>query len=149
MAAAAPSAPSSSSGQILGSPHMVAAARASLFCDACGSLLALPDTRDEAKCPACPFERKYETLAKQTPFVMRSTPADLLRRHGVEPLVPLDGEAGKETEARRERATVDELCPKCNHRGLDYYTMQLRSADEGQTVFYECKKCAHKFSVNT
>jgi DNA-directed RNA polymerase I subunit RPA12 len=26
--------------------------------------------------------------------------------------------------------------------------MQLRSVDEGSTVFYECVKCSHKFSQN-
>lgn len=30
------------------------------------------------------------------------------------------------------QATVDEDCPKCGHHQLEYYTMQLRSADEGQ-----------------
>lgn len=30
------------------------------------------------------------------------------------------------------RATVDEPCPRCKNPVLEYYTMQLRSADEGQ-----------------
>lgn len=49
------------------------------------------------------------------------------------------------------RATVDEECPKCRNPTMEYYTMQMRSADEGQTVFYECPNtnCGHKFSVNT
>jgi DNA-directed RNA polymerase I subunit RPA12 len=55
---------------------------------------------------------------------------------------------GAGEEVTRERATVDEKCPKCKHKGLNFYTMQLRSADEGQTVFYECPKCNHTFSQN-
>jgi DNA-directed RNA polymerase I subunit RPA12 len=44
---------------------------------------------------------------------------------------------------------VDQTCPKCDHPEMEFYTMQLRSADEGQTVFYECPKCAHKYNQNT
>jgi DNA-directed RNA polymerase subunit M/transcription elongation factor TFIIS len=44
---------------------------------------------------------------------------------------------------------VDEKCPQCGHQGMEFYTMQLRSADEGQTVFYECPDCKHKYSTNT
>ena len=47
-----------------------------------------------------------------------------------------------------EHATIEEPCPNCSHHELFFYTMQLRSADEGSTVFYECPKCAYKFSQN-
>lgn len=46
------------------------------------------------------------------------------------------------------RATIEEPCVKCGHPEVGYYTVQLRSVDEGQTVFYECPKCNHTWSVN-
>lgn len=56
--------------------------------------------------------------------------------------------AYEEILRNRVRATVEEPCPKCKHPILEYYTMQLRSADEGQTVFYECRKCDYRYSTN-
>ena len=57
--------------------------------------------------------------------------------------------AGRQQQERARAITREMPCPKCKHPELEYYTMQLRSADEGQTVFYECRKCGHAFSQNT
>jgi DNA-directed RNA polymerase I subunit RPA12 len=47
-----------------------------------------------------------------------------------------------------QNAMVDEPCVKCQNPTVMFYTMQLRSVDEGSTVFYECPKCKHKWNVN-
>lgn len=74
---------------------------------------------------------------------------EYMRQYGLEPLVKSEARLGEEHALNaRSRATVDEPCPKCGHQGLEFYTLQLRSADEGQTVFYECPSCKHKWSQN-
>jgi DNA-directed RNA polymerase I subunit RPA12 len=40
-------------------------------------------------------------------------------------------------------AVIDERCEKCGREQVRFYTQQLRSADEGTTVFYECE-CGKK-----
>jgi DNA-directed RNA polymerase I subunit RPA12 len=61
----------------------------------------------------------------------------------------IEGKKGwlKET-AQTERATVRMSCPNCSSKKLYFTTKQLRSADEGESVFYECSKCGHKFVVH-
>jgi DNA-directed RNA polymerase I subunit RPA12 len=77
----------------------------------------------------------------------------VVRSVGAEHIVEADpdavGAVQPKAQQGRVRAVVKEACPKCGHPELQYYTMQLRSADEGQTVFYECAKCGHTFSTNT
>lgn len=40
-----------------------------------------------------------------------------------------------------EGPIVERTCPKCGNDKMSYATLQLRSADEGQTVFYTCTNC--------
>ena len=54
----------------------------------------------------------------------------------------------QQSSAETSRATIDEPCIKCGTREVGYYTVQLRSVDEGQTVFYECPKCKYTWSIN-
>lgn len=48
-----------------------------------------------------------------------------------------------------QRALVSEECQKCKNPKMYFWTQQLRSADEGQTIFYECPKCGHRLSLNS
>ena len=108
------------------------------FCPLCGTILDPPaGTLDEVRCTQCPFKSRFSAMqAKEV--VTRSAPR--ARPNWI----------AEETEGERveRHATIEEPCPKCGHPEMLFYTMQLRSVDEGSTVFYECPSCSHKFSQN-
>mmetsp|Transcript_41731 Transcript_41731/g.110065 ORF Transcript_41731/g.110065 Transcript_41731/m.110065 type:complete len:116 (+) Transcript_41731:68-415(+) len=111
-----------------------------VFCEQCGTILDEPThsgtTVDCRLCGTTVSSKVFEDL--------------VLHSAGSEHVVEGDPiEGASRQQQQRVRATVREACPKCKHPELQYYTMQLRSADEGQTVFYECAKCGHTFSTNT
>eukprot|EP00957_Ditylum_brightwellii_P065233 4947514-Ditylum_brightwellii.AAC.1 len=61
---------------------------------------------------------------------------------------PLWAKSDEEQEALRQskeptRVMVEEACIKCGAPEVGFYTVQLRSVDEGQTVFYECPDCRY------
>ncbi|AAF79907.1 Contains a weak similarity to transcription elongation factor S-II from Drosophila melanogaster gi/135660 and contains a transcription factor S-II domain PF/01096 [Arabidopsis thaliana] len=41
---------------------------------------------------------------------------------------------------------IKKACEKCQHPELVYTTRQTRSADEGQTTYYTCPNCGHRFT---
>lgn len=49
-----------------------------------------------------------------------------------------------------EGPRVEKYCNRCSElTEQTYFTAQLRSADEGQTVFYRCTKCMIQTSENS
>ncbi|KII75203.1 DNA-directed RNA polymerase I subunit RPA12 [Thelohanellus kitauei] len=38
---------------------------------------------------------------------------------------------------------ADRVCQKCGNPQMSFKTLQTRSADEGQTVYYTCLKCEY------
>lgn len=49
-------------------------------------------------------------------------------------------------EDRETTATIQRRCPKCGRSEMRFYTQQLRSADEGSTVFFTCE-CGFKYEL--
>eukprot|EP01039_Chlorochromonas_danica_P004852 gene4852-5320_t len=108
------------------------------FCPQCGSILDHP-VADHVTCDCCLFSCKFADL-QVAEVVTRSAPTP-------KPAWLVD-EVEETNKDKKKHAIIEEPCPKCAHPELYFYTMQLRSVDEGSTVFYECPKCTHKFSVN-
>lgn len=104
-----------------------------LFCDKCGMLINIT-TRGDIRCPLCMSE--YD--------------ASLLDHF--ESTVYINATVEKKTKANEEesiRTKINEKCPKGGYdEGLYFTTAQLRSADEGQTIFYECPKCGYRYQQN-
>ena len=103
-----------------------------LFCDECGTLIKISTTGD-IRCPLC--KGLYD--------------ASLLNRFSrTVDLVSRDEQELGMTNENSIRTIINERCPECGHEGLYVTTAQLRSADEGQTVFYECPNCGHRYQQN-
>ena len=47
--------------------------------------------------------------------------------------------------AKDNEQLANEACEKCGGNEVRFHTLQLRSADEGSTVFYTCHTCGHKY----
>lgn len=128
------------------------------FCDRCGCLYKVEEASGAAaamavdglvaRCTGCNRCENVKTAFDNGVTENSSTSDMFLFKYGIEPMNPDGSKFGAVKDVTRERAVVDEKCPKCAHKGLNFYTMQLRSVDEGQTVFYECPKCGHTFSQN-
>lgn len=75
----------------------------------------------------------------------------LLEDHKLEPISiakPDDWVEFDEYE-RIQLPTCQTPCEACGHEETEFKTRQLRSADEGQTVFFFCRECGHKWRTNT
>jgi len=107
------------------------------FCPQCGTILDPPDMSPDVECSFCPFKCAFSEMSTGE-VTTKSAPTAR----------PVWIDADKEEEIMEKHAKIDEPCPKCFHPELLFYTMQIRSVDEGSTVFYECPNCNHKFNQN-
>ncbi|CAM1323788.1 ZNRD1 (predicted) [Pycnogonum litorale] len=105
------------------------------FCPDCGTILALPGTEDYVKCKTCNLRIEISafdgiTVRSKVEFNLKEDKNSSLNFKVNKSSGPL----------------VDRKCIRCGHEGMTFATLQTRSVDEGQTVFYSCPEC--KFQEN-
>jgi DNA-directed RNA polymerase I subunit RPA12 len=111
-----------------------------LFCDSCGSLLPrlVPGENkdDMVKCDDC-FQYTKDTSSKVITSRSKPSafPSALRAKHSEVQAV--------NAEDLQVEAVISRECPECRRPEMFYHTKQLRSADEGTTVFYRCE-CGFK-----
>ncbi|XP_026203269.1 DNA-directed RNA polymerase I subunit RPA12 isoform X1 [Anabas testudineus] len=104
------------------------------FCPDCGNVLPLPGTQDTVRCPRCSFSIPVAEFAGQE---IQST---VIFNPVEQSSVVLEDEEDTELKG----PVIDRRCSRCNKEGMVYHTRQMRSADEGQTVFFTCIHCRHQ-----
>jgi DNA-directed RNA polymerase I subunit RPA12 len=115
-----------------------------LFCDTCGSLLPRGnpgEAEDEMiKCDDC-FQLTKDTSTKKiiSKSKYNAFPSPLRAKHSEVQAV--------NAEDLQVEAVISKECPECHRTEMFYHTKQLRSADEGTTVFYRCE-CGYRENTN-
>ena len=93
------------------------------FCDKCGSLLKAED--EKLKCLSCGYETSDEEV------------------------VTFKKKKNKDIEIAEEDVetypVIKSECPHCGNDEAYHWTVQTRSADEPETIFFKCTLCKHKW----
>lgn len=115
-----------------------------IFCTDCGNLLDSISSKPTLDCKLC--QKQYPTsnfanLKVVTKSAEDAFPSALKLKRSVV-------KTSLKTDELEEGATINEKCPKCDNNEMQYHTLQLRSADEGATVFYTCTSCGYRFRTN-
>jgi len=114
------------------------------FCPNCRATLKV-ESSGAISCDVCSYASNLSEIPQSQ--LPTTTTYSMIRP------TPIWAKTDEEQRALRRsqepvRATIEEPCVKCGHLEVGYYTVQLRSVDEGQTVFYECPSCKHTWSIN-
>ncbi|XP_072950001.1 DNA-directed RNA polymerase I subunit RPA12 [Epargyreus clarus] len=108
------------------------------FCAKCGSILPLLQEFGSVKCYACKSVYDAENYSNLNfHYTIHFNSVSTVTNDNI---LNMDSPEGP---------VVERKCPKCGNDRMSYATLQLRSADEGQTVFFTCTSCKYKETENS
>ncbi|TDG50462.1 hypothetical protein AWZ03_003051 [Drosophila navojoa] len=112
------------------------------FCPSCGSILPPLQVKGNVFCYNCKQEFSPDVYIGETSEYT-------IHFNSFDPSKISKKITQKSEETEADGPVVERKCPKCGNDKMSYATLQLRSADEGQTVFFTCLKCKYKESENS
>lgn len=115
-----------------------------LFCTHCGELLDFRNiSKESIICKSCNLKIDLScSLNSNSNISLSYTKSEEWKNK-------LFNKIDQIKSKKEHRKIMEQDCPKnCGGREIATYEMQLRSADEGSTVFCECLKCGFGFIEN-
>ncbi|KAL6431654.1 DNA-directed RNA polymerase I subunit RPA12 [Cataglyphis hispanica] len=111
------------------------------FCPDCGSILPLLDEKKATvTCYACKRNWGSKTFGNlEMTHTIHFNSKDAYA----------STKEANDSDDDADGPIVERSCPQCKNDKMSYATLQLRSADEGQTIFYTCTKCKYKETENS
>merc|ERR1711981_751060 len=127
------------------------------FCVFCGFLLPLGDAncydQTHITCKVCKSKaeivnlRSVQTASGETVMHLIEDHQKILleqtRRDYIQPTIADDASLNTADAKQRGVNVIEHECSKCGYDQAECTAKQMRSADEGQTIFYKCLKCGH------
>ncbi|KAE8387275.1 hypothetical protein BDV23DRAFT_174840 [Aspergillus alliaceus] len=107
------------------------------FCPACGTLFDI-SPEETLRCERCGQIAKNEAFSRTQTTTSESFPSTLQKK-----LKSYTQKVSKETVSPRPKIQVE--CAKCFGRDVAYSQVQLWSAFQGNTAFYHCLGCGHRW----
>ncbi|XP_070840114.1 DNA-directed RNA polymerase I subunit RPA12 [Chaetodon trifascialis] len=104
------------------------------FCPECGSILPFPGIQDTVRCLRCSFSIPVTEFSGRE--ICSTIIFNLVEQSS---MTPEDQE-----DSKLKGPVIDRRCSRCNKEGMVYHTRQMRSADEGQTIFFTCTHCRYQ-----
>lgn len=96
------------------------------FCPKCKSMMT--PSNGVFKCRKCGFTTEVDKKDSSLSFKSEIDDHDVTILEG---------------EVQEGLPTTEVMCPECKNRTAYWWLRQLRSADESETRFFKCTKCAY------